>query len=177
MSIVSTDLTADQATKLAQASYTASDVAFMQHMIVHHEQAVEMAVLLVPLVLLTFGAVEFGRAIYTFNALGKATRDAARHLSQQPPGEGAVEAQARCLAVHGDADCAGVPLAPGLTVAQVDVCDAVACAATHALQPTAAGPVNLVSVSIRGYTWDSVLGFIVPDLVLQPISVTMRGGQ
>ena len=38
-------LTADQATKLAQASYTASDVAFMQHMIVHHEQAVEMAVL------------------------------------------------------------------------------------------------------------------------------------
>ncbi len=38
-------LTADQATKLAQASYTASDVAFMQHMIVHHQQAVEMAVL------------------------------------------------------------------------------------------------------------------------------------
>ena len=70
-----------------------------------------------------------------------------------------------------------VPLAPGLTVAQVDVCDAVACAATHALQPTAAGPVNLVSVSIRGYTWDSVLGFIVPDLVLRPISVTMLGGQ
>jgi len=136
-----------------------------------------MAVLLVPLVLLTFGAVEFGRAIYTFNALAKATRDAARHLSQQPPGEAAVQAQARCLAVHGDADCAGVPLAPGLTVAQVDVCDAVACAATHALQPTAAGPVNLVSVSVRGYTWNAVLGFIVPDLVLRPISVTMRGGQ
>lgn len=38
-------LTADQAVKLAQASYTASDVAFMQHMIVHHQQAVDMAVL------------------------------------------------------------------------------------------------------------------------------------
>lgn len=36
-------LTADQATKLAQASYTAEDVAFMQHMIVHHAQALEMA--------------------------------------------------------------------------------------------------------------------------------------
>lgn len=36
-------LSADEATKLAQASYTPSDVAFMQHMIVHHQQAVDMA--------------------------------------------------------------------------------------------------------------------------------------
>jgi uncharacterized protein (DUF305 family) len=38
-------LTADQATKLAQASYTASDVTFMQQMIVHHQQALDMALL------------------------------------------------------------------------------------------------------------------------------------
>jgi len=38
-------LTADQATKLAQASYTQSDVAFMQGMIVHHQQALDMAML------------------------------------------------------------------------------------------------------------------------------------
>lgn len=38
-------LTAEQATKLAQASYTTSDVAFMQAMIVHHQQALDMAVL------------------------------------------------------------------------------------------------------------------------------------
>ncbi len=36
-------LTAEQATKLAQASYTPEDTAFMQHMIVHHGQALEMA--------------------------------------------------------------------------------------------------------------------------------------
>ena len=36
-------LSADEATKLAQASYTPADVAFMQHMIVHHQQAVDMA--------------------------------------------------------------------------------------------------------------------------------------
>lgn len=36
-------LTAEQATKLAQASYLPSDVAFMQHMIVHHQQALDMA--------------------------------------------------------------------------------------------------------------------------------------
>lgn len=36
-------LSAEEATKLAQASYTAADVAFMQAMIVHHQQAVDMA--------------------------------------------------------------------------------------------------------------------------------------
>lgn len=38
-------LTADEATKLAGSSYTSEDVTFMQGMIVHHQQAVEMAVL------------------------------------------------------------------------------------------------------------------------------------
>ncbi len=36
-------LSAAEATKLAQASYLPADVAFMQHMIVHHQQAVDMA--------------------------------------------------------------------------------------------------------------------------------------
>ncbi|MDQ8028462.1 MAG: DUF305 domain-containing protein [Brevundimonas sp.] len=39
-------ITADQALDLARTSYTAEDVAFMQHMIVHHAQAVEMVALL-----------------------------------------------------------------------------------------------------------------------------------
>ncbi len=38
-------LTADEAVKLAQASYTVSDASFMQAMIVHHRQALDMAVL------------------------------------------------------------------------------------------------------------------------------------
>ncbi len=36
-------LTAEQATKLAKTSYAPGDVAFMQAMIVHHQQAVDMA--------------------------------------------------------------------------------------------------------------------------------------
>jgi len=39
-------ITADEAIKLSRSSYTADDVAFMQHMIVHHAQAVEMVTLL-----------------------------------------------------------------------------------------------------------------------------------
>lgn len=38
-------LTAEEATRLAAATYTPADVAFMQGMIVHHQQAVDMAVL------------------------------------------------------------------------------------------------------------------------------------
>jgi len=36
-------LSAEEATKLARASYTPADVVFMQNMIVHHQQAVDMA--------------------------------------------------------------------------------------------------------------------------------------
>ncbi len=38
-------LTADEATRLAATSYTPADATFMQHMIVHHQQALDMAVL------------------------------------------------------------------------------------------------------------------------------------
>ena len=41
-------LTADEATKLASTRYAPGDVAFMQHMIVHHRQALEMAKLAKP---------------------------------------------------------------------------------------------------------------------------------
>jgi len=144
--------------------------------------AVELALLLVPLLLLVLGVAEFGRAIHTFNTLDKSVRDAARHLSQRGPGDSAVWAQARCLAVHGDATCSGPPLAGGLSTAQVVVCDAVACAATHANQATGQGVINLVSVTIDGYVFDSVLDLGLPgtsvffgDRRLRPISATMRG--
>jgi len=39
----SRNLTADEATELAKATYTSADVEFMQGMIVHHQQAVEMS--------------------------------------------------------------------------------------------------------------------------------------
>lgn len=38
-------LSAEEATRLASASFTPADVAFMQHMIVHHQQALDMAAL------------------------------------------------------------------------------------------------------------------------------------
>lgn len=136
--------------------------------------AVELALLMLPLVLLALGGAELGRAIHTFNTLDKAVRDAARHLSQHGPGEAQIAQQARCLATHGSLDCSGAALAPGLEASAVVVCDAVLCPDTHAAQATGQGAVNLVSATLRGYPWRSAAALVLPDLRFRDIQVTMR---
>jgi Flp pilus assembly protein TadG len=145
---------------------------------------VELAIALFGLVTITFGITEFGRAIYQYNTLAKAARDAARYLSTKAPTDADAKAAAKCLAVfgkpfYGDPTCGGsaTPLAPGLTPAMVSICDAVACPTTHSAQGT--GPVmNLVTLTIGGanapYTFNSVVSFVVPDIPFGAISVTMR---
>lgn len=136
--------------------------------------AVEFGLLLALLVTMAFGITEFGRAIYTYNTLDKAVRDAARHLSQHAPGDAAIQEEARCLAVYGNLDCSGAALAPGLTTAAVQICDALACPGTHATQPTGLGSINLVTVGITGYAYDSVVELAMPDLGFGDIAATLR---
>ena len=125
--------------------------------------AVEFGILIIPLTLMLFGLTEYGRAIYQYNTLVKATRDATRYLTTVAAGSGWTEA--RCLARYGNTGCTGTPLAPGLAEEDPDteivICDASipACAATHALVSTGSGAVNLVSVSISGYQFKSLISF------------------
>ena len=49
----------------------------------HGAIAVEFALVLLPMLILCFGITELGRSLYLYNGLVKATRGAARHLSQQ----------------------------------------------------------------------------------------------
>jgi Flp pilus assembly protein TadG len=142
----------------------------------HHRGAalVEFALVLPVLLSLAFGASELGRAIYTYNALDKTVRDAARHLSQHGPGDTTIRAEATCLAIYGNADCSGSAVAPGLTSTMVVLCDAVSCPTTHLAQPTGAGVVNLVSASIQGYEFDSAVTYVIPDLDFNQITVMMR---
>jgi Flp pilus assembly protein TadG len=140
----------------------------------HGVAAVELALLLAPLLVMLFGVTELGRAIYTYTTLDKTVRDAARHLSQHGPGDALIAAEARCLAVHGNADCTGPALATGLSTQEVVLCDAVLCPATHAGQSTGLGAVNLVSVAITGYAWSSAVPWVVPDMRFNAISVTLR---
>ena len=134
--------------------------------------AVELALVMIPLVLMAFGITEFGRAMYQYNTLAKSARDAARYLTQKGPGEGA--GTARCLAVYGNRTCSGSPLVPGLTLGHVQVRDQISDPATHQNQPTGGGVINLVSVTIGGYQFVSLVPFVAPDMTFGEISVAMR---
>jgi Flp pilus assembly protein TadG len=139
--------------------------------------AVELALLLTPLVILVFGITEYGRAMYQYDALCKAARTGARFLSQFEPGDAARIAQARCLVAYGNTACNEPALATGLTQAMVSVADSSNDAAMS-LQPMTAdgatvGVTNLVRVSVSGYPFNSIVGFVAPSFTFEPISVTM----
>ena len=126
------------------------------------------------MLLMAFGTSELGRAIYSYNTLDKTVRDAARHLSQHGPGDTTIATEAKCLAVFGKTDCTGTAVAPGLTIAMITVCDATLCPSTHKNQPTSLGAINLVTASVNGYAYNSLVEFIVPDMTFNNIAATLR---
>ena len=136
--------------------------------------AVELAILLIPFVILAFGITEFSRAIYQYNTLVKVTRDASRFLSGQGPGDLNDISGAKCLVVYGNKACTGTPLVPNLTTAMVSICDSTSCVSTHQSQPTGSGVINLVTVTISGYPFTSLAPLFVPSLNFGAISTTMR---
>ncbi|WP_175693705.1 TadE/TadG family type IV pilus assembly protein [Burkholderia ambifaria] len=140
--------------------------------------AVEFALVLMPMIVLATGVAEFGRAIYQYETLTKATRDAARYLSVFLPNDSAYPlAAAQCLVVYGSTTCgsAGTELVPGLTTSMVIVCDATHstdCAdasdpsqfanlptydsTNNAPSGTATGSINLVEVKVKGYQYQPI---------------------
>jgi Flp pilus assembly protein TadG len=146
--------------------------------------AVELAIMLIVMVPLAFGVAEFGRALYQYNTLVKTVRDAARLLSQHNPSDDTYPiAQATCLALHGNVDCSGPLLAPGLTSDMVTICDRVnACAGDlYGDVGTGSGLVNLVEVRISGYQLAYMLPAFVqsyfgvgPAVTFGPIRAVMR---
>ncbi|EDT02596.1 TadE/TadG family type IV pilus assembly protein [Burkholderia ambifaria] len=140
--------------------------------------AVEFALVLMPMIVLATGVAEFGRAIYQYETLTKATRNAARYLSVFLPNDSAYPlAAAQCLVVYGSTTCgsAGTELVPGLTTSMVIVCDATHstdCAdasdpsqfanlptydsTNNAPSGTATGSINLVEVKVKGYQYQPI---------------------
>ncbi len=148
---------------------------------------VEMALILIPMLILCFGITELGRALYQYNGCVKATRGAARYLSQQslaspPAGETAdsLRLKAQSLALCGAYDCTNTPaLLDGLTLAMISLCDPVSCAPTHANVPTGQGTTSLVSVVINAerntnkFRFTSLVPWVIRDITFSPISITM----
>lgn len=157
--------------------------------------AVEFSFVLVPLLVLAFGITEFGRAMYEYNIVAKATRDAARYLSTHGAGAATLDASnntsthinAACIAVYGNKGCTGAKLLPQLSTSSVEICDALTTSAASCSGKsfqnvaTGTGVINLVSVTVSGYTFQSyVNGSIAgltlgtPNITFSSISTTMR---
>lgn len=148
--------------------------------------AVELGIVVLPMLLMCFGITELGRALYQYNGLVKATRGAVRYLSQQDLASlsssdlTTVRGKAVALAVCGLEACpsGAAALVPGLIPGNVEVCDYLNCPATHNNVATGQGTVDLVSVRIGGtgrtpYSFSSLIPWVVPDITFSEVRTTM----
>lgn len=141
---------------------------------------VELALLLIPLLLLVLGVAEYGRALYQYNTLVKSVRDSARFLSQYNPADASYPlADARCLALYGNI-CSGgtTPLAPGLTSSMVKIIPVPP--ATNPVTTPLGTTMQMVEVRIENYQFtfalnpSSLLGGGAATMTFPTISATMR---
>ena len=115
-------------------------------------QLVELA-LVVPVLLLLLGATaEFGRFMYTYSTLAKATRAGARYAISQPPGF--MDAETAKLVVYGNTAGTGTPVITGLDTLQVDIARNVVPNGTA------------VTVRIKNYTYQPI--FDLGKLIKKP---------
>ncbi len=149
----------------------------MQRSMMHGAITVEFALLLIPMILLGFGVAEYGRALYQYNTLVKTVRASARLLSHYNPADATAYSlvldEARCLATHGNVNCSGTSLVPGLTTEMVGI--------ASVTTPSAAGtPITLVEVRITGYVFEFVfnparlMGNATDTIPFSDIHATMR---
>lgn len=138
--------------------------------------AVEMGLLVVPLVAMFMAAAELGRAFHYYNGLLKSTREASRYVSQHS-GSGALgDARARCLAVYGEVGtdaggaCTGTQaLVPGLTSGMV---------AVHhgSVAAPGKGSIDVVTVTITGFPYTPIVWPANTLTHFGDVSTTMREG-
>lgn len=142
---------------------------------------IELALVLMLLSTLVFGTIELGRALHHYNVLAKSVRTTARYLSTNPPTEAeswvAWKETGECLAVYGQPRCDAnaTPLLPGLMRSQVRIVDPYTFTSARSIQ-SGAGTLDLLSISIEGYQFRSVVSFVVPNIVFGRISAVMPQG-
>ncbi len=125
--------------------------------------AVELAIMLPLIMMMLAGITEFSRAFWYYNALDKATRDAARYLSAIPTVEMATVATrtarlatARTLVVSAVTGPGSALVSPAITPANVSiVCQPVVSCVT----PTS------ITVSVTGFTIG--LGSLIPFVLVE----------
>ncbi|HEY0380256.1 MAG TPA: TadE/TadG family type IV pilus assembly protein [Pyrinomonadaceae bacterium] len=122
---------------------------------------VEFAIGAVVFLTAMFAVIEFGRALWTHNALADAARRGARYAVNHPAGD---EAAVRNVVVFGDPAGGAKPLVDNLTVANVQV--------QYSSYGLGAGT---VSVSITGYQFQLVVPIIGTTINMPNYNTTLTG--
>lgn len=138
---------------------------------------IEFALVLPFLLLLSLITIEYGRALYQYNAVVKSTRDAVRFLSMRETG--VLTDEARNIVVYGNVVNTGLPLSFGLSVDKVK---------TPIWEPVGTNPIiNAVTVTVSGCgtspppcykftpVFSGAFGFNFGEFDYADISATMRG--
>lgn len=131
----------------------ASNAAF-RHVSQAGAALLELVLILIVLLLLTAGIVEFGRALWYYDALSKGTRDAARFMSVVPASDlrdQRDEAQSIVVAAGVDARV------PGLSAGNVTV----VCDAPTPADCSVAGASEVGTITVR-VSYPMVLGAWIP---------------
>lgn len=130
--------------------------------------AVEFALILPFLLVLSFLTTEFGRALYQYHSITKSVRDGVRYLSVQQPNTHLTETAN--LIVYGNTQGTGDPLVAGLTTSHVQA----PVWSTAGTDPV----INTVTVRVSNFQFDTMFsgffGIGFPPITFSDITATMR---
>lgn len=161
--------------------------------------AIEFAIVLLPLLTIILGISEFGRAIYEYNTVAKAVRDATRYLTYQNAGDTTgAQSIASCMIRYGNysscvanSNYSGTLLAPGLSSVTITVCDSSTspspsgCNSSKLGGSTATCPtltnakqgtnpvINMVTVTVCGYKFTSAFLPFFANLASEKFGATI----
>ena len=122
---------------------------------------VEFSIAATVFLVVVFGVIEFGRALWTHNALSDAARRGARYATLHSATE--IE-QVRNVVVYGNAEGTGTPMIPNLTTENVSV--------DYSNFALNAGT---VSVSVTGYEFQFIVPIVGTTITMPNYTTTLTG--
>lgn len=122
---------------------------------------VEFSIAATVFLVVVFGVIEFGRALWTHNALSDAARRGARYATLHSATE--IE-QVRNVVVYGNAEGTGTPMIPNLTTENVSV--------DYSSFALNAGT---VSVSVTGYEFQFIVPIVGTTITMPNYTTTLTG--
>lgn len=134
--------------------------------------ALELAFLLPVVVAVPAAAWDVGRAVQNTERLHHGVRAAVRHLATGDAADPTRQEEARRLVVYGRVQGGTVAIVPGLQTAMVNILEPKSNPGMRGVS-SAAGPVSLVTVQVRGVRFEPLLLPASWGFTYRPIGLTL----